>query len=65
MGIKSGDKVHWSFIDFKDVPKFGLWSKYGTNNPFLDPKQDPDYEAKVKYMNYLKNLRGQGSNGRF
>jgi len=63
MGIKSGDKVHWSFIDFKDVPKSGPWAKYGTNNPFLDPKQDPDYEAKVRYSNYLKSLRGQSSSG--
>lgn len=57
MKIKSGSVVHWRFIDFADVPKVGPWTLYGTNNPFRDPKQDPDYEAKVKYMKYIKKLR--------
>ncbi len=57
MKIKSGSVVHWRFIDFKDVPKTGPWTQYGTNNPFRDPKQDPDYEAKVKFMKYLKKMR--------
>jgi len=63
MGIKSGSKVHWRFIDFKDVPKVGPWTQYGTNNPFRDLKQDPDYDAKVKYMKYLKKLRDKGAYG--
>jgi hypothetical protein len=57
MGIKSGAKVHWRFIDFADVPKVGPWTQYGKNNPFLYPKQDPDYKAKIKYMKYLKKVR--------
>ncbi len=64
MGIKSGNKVHWSFIDFKDVPKVGPWTQLGTNNPFLDPTQDPDYLPKVKYMRYLKKIRDNGSGRR-
>ena len=57
MGIKSGSVVHWRFIDFAEVPKVGPWTQYGTNNPFRDPKQDPDFEAKAKYMKYLQKIR--------
>ena len=57
MGIKSGSKVHWRFIDFSEVPKVGPWTLYGTNNPFLNPKQDPDYEAKIKYNQYRQKVR--------
>lgn len=56
LGLKSGAKVHWRFIDFRHVPRYGPWTWYGTNNPFKDPKQDPDYDAKVRFNNYLKNL---------
>jgi hypothetical protein len=62
MKIKSGSVVHWRFIDFAEVPKGGPWTLYGKNNPFVDPKQDPDYKAKVKYMKYLKKVRDNYSN---
>ena len=61
MKIKSGSVVHWRFVDFAEVPKSGPWTLYGTNNPFLDPTQDPDYEAKKIYMKYLQSVRS-GSN---
>lgn len=57
MGIKSGSVVHWRFVDFEDVPKVGPWTLYGTNNPFKDRKQDPDYQAKMDYMKFLKKIR--------
>lgn len=57
MGIKSGSVVHWRFIDFAEVPKVGPWTLYGTNNPFRNPRKDPDYEAKIKYMRHLQKIR--------
>ncbi|GHC43389.1 hypothetical protein [Roseibacillus persicicus] len=36
-GLKSGQKVHWRFVEFADV-KRGPWSLYGTNNPFVNPR---------------------------
>ena len=35
-GLKSGEKLHWRFVEFVDVPR-GPWSLYGTNNPFVNP----------------------------
>lgn len=56
LGFKSGAKVHWRFIDFENVPK-GAWSKYGTNNPFVNPAMDADLLAKRRYMEYLRQQR--------
>lgn len=57
--LKSGDKVHWKFIDFRKVPRYGPWTLYGKNNPFKDRKQDPDYIANQKYIKYLNKLRDE------
>lgn len=56
LGMKSGDKVHWRFIDFEDVPK-GPWSRYGDNNPFVNIEACRDHQAKVAYMEYLRKKR--------
>lgn len=56
LAMKSGDKVHWRFIDFEFVPH-GPWSKYGDNNPFVNPVMDKDMLAKKRYMQYLRELR--------
>ena len=37
LGIKSGQKVHWRFVEFANV-KRGPWALHGTNNPFVNPK---------------------------
>ena len=56
--LKSGGKVHWRFIDFRVIRHLrGPWTMYGKNNPYKDPKQDPDYIANVRYMNYLRKIR--------
>lgn len=34
LGLKSGDKVHWRFVDFHRIPR-GPWSRFGDNNPFV------------------------------
>jgi len=57
LGMKSGDKVHWRFIDFHQIKSRGPWAKYGTNNPFIDRKQDPDYEATLRYNKFLRQIR--------
>lgn len=56
LGLKSGAKVHWRFMEFAKVPR-GPWAVYGTNNPFVNKKADPDYELKLRYNEYLKKLR--------
>lgn len=56
LGVKSGAKVHWRFIDFDKVPR-GAWSKYGDNNPFVNPAMDKDLAAKQRYMQYLRKVR--------
>ncbi len=58
LGMKSSGKVHWRFIDFANIPR-GAWSQYGVNNPFLNPKLDPDRQAKKVYMDHLRKLRDQ------
>ncbi len=58
--LKVGNKarVHWRFIEFSQVPK-GPWSKYGTNNPFVNPKVDTDIAERARYMQYLRKLRDE------
>lgn len=34
LGLRSGEKVHWRFVEFVRIPK-GPWAKYGDNNPFV------------------------------
>ncbi len=59
LGMKSGDKVHWRFIDFYRIRTRGPWALYGDNNPFRYPKQDPDFDANQRYMKYLKKIRDE------
>lgn len=56
LGVKSGDKVHWRFIEFGKIPR-GPWAVYGTNNPFVNPKANPDYLAAQRYSDYLRKMR--------
>jgi len=60
LGIKSSAKVHWRFIEFAQVPKGGPWAQLGTNNPFKNPKIDPDRLARIRYYDYLRKLRDEG-----
>jgi hypothetical protein len=61
--LQVGNKVqcHWRFIEFSQVPR-GPWSKYGTNNPFVNYKANPDLIAKERFLEYLrkKKLRAYG-----
>lgn len=56
LGIKSGDKVHWKFVEFSRVPK-GPWAKWGKNNPFVNKKVNREHEAEVRYMEQLRRQR--------
>ena len=61
--LQVGNKVqcHWRFIEFSQIPR-GPWSKYGTNNPFVNYKANPDLIAKERFLEYLrkKKLRAYG-----
>lgn len=54
LGLKSGDKVHWRFVEAGQVP-YGPWKKYG-QTPVSD---DPDLAAQQRYLEYLRKLRDE------
>lgn len=64
MGLQSGQKCHWRFVEAAQVP-FGPWKKYGQNAPAVaspvgphGPQgQDPD--AQRRYLEYLRKLRDE------
>lgn len=60
--LKIGNKacVHWRFVEYSSVPK-GPWCRWGKNNPFQNPRVDPDRLARQRYFQYLRKKR----NGRF
>lgn len=53
LALKSGEKVHWRFVEFGNIPR-GPWSWYGSNNPFVNPESNPDLKAARRYYEYLK-----------
>lgn len=57
LGMKSGAKVHWRFIEFAQVPRGGPWAKWGKDNPFVNPEADPDRNARKRYLKYLTEKR--------
>jgi hypothetical protein len=58
LGLKSGYRVHWRFVEFANVPR-GPWSLYGSNNPFVNPEVNPDLKAAQRYNDYLRKLRDE------
>ncbi len=64
LGMTSGAKVHWRFVDFHRIQtRNGPWAQYGSNNAFLDRTQDPDYAANIHYNNYLRKIRDEAAQG--
>lgn len=53
LGVASGQKVHWRFVEAGQVP-YGPWKKYGQ-----DGAADPNLEAQRKYLEYLRKLRDE------
>jgi len=53
LGLASGQKVHWRFVEASQVP-YGPWKKYGQ-----DGVADPALEAQRKYMEALRKQRDE------
>ena len=58
LGVGNKVKVHWRFIEYSQVPR-GPWSLYGANNPFVNRDADPDFQAKLRYHDYLRKMRDE------
>jgi hypothetical protein len=56
MGIKSGQKVHWRFVEASQVP-YGPWKKYGTQNPTSETAND--LAAQQRRLEYLRQMRDE------
>ncbi|MES2657808.1 MAG: hypothetical protein V4689_04275 [Verrucomicrobiota bacterium] len=55
LGLRSGQKVHWRFVEAGQVP-YGPWKKYGQEIPAAN---NPDALAQQKYLEYLRTLRDE------
>ncbi len=56
LGLISGQKVHWRFVEAGQVP-YGPWKKYGQETPAeVDPKS---LVAQQRYLEYLRKLRDE------
>jgi hypothetical protein len=55
LGLRSGQKVHWRFVEASQVP-YGPWKKYGQDVP---PANDPTLLAEQRYLEYLRKLRDE------
>lgn len=53
LGLRSGQKVHWRFIEAGQVP-YGPWNKYG---PKMATTNDPDLLAQQRRLELLRKLR--------
>jgi hypothetical protein len=52
LGIKSGQQLHWRFVEANQVP-FGPWKRYG------QAKADTQLDAQRRYLDYLRRLRDE------
>jgi hypothetical protein len=57
LGMRSGQKVHWRFVEASQVP-YGPWKKYGQDTD-ANAAADPDLEAQRRYLEYLRKLRDE------
>lgn len=55
LALRSGQKVHWRFVEAAQVP-YGPWKKYGATAPVSN---NPDLIAEQRYMEYLRKLRDE------
>jgi len=66
LGLESGKKVHWRFVEAAQVPP-GPWKKYGyvqtaSPQPFVPGQRlpdDADLATQQRYMEYLRKLRDE------
>ena len=54
--LRSGQKVHWRFVEAAQVP-YGPWKKYGGQAPAV--ANSPELLAQQKYLEYLRKLRDE------
>lgn len=55
LGLKSGDKVHWRFVEAGQVP-YGPWKKYGQTQAAAGGS---DLSAQQRYLEYLRKKRDE------
>lgn len=55
LGLKSGYKVHWRFVEESQVP-YGPWKKFGETK---EPETNPELDAQRRYLEYLRKLRDE------
>lgn len=65
LGIKSGQKVHWRFVEAGQVP-YGPWKKYGQESPATIAASpaaiagaQEDLAAQQRRLEYLRKLRDE------
>lgn len=58
LGLRSGEKVHWRFVDFPRIPP-GPWSKFGDNNPFVKRQPTPQELRQSNRIKQYEKLRAQ------
>jgi len=71
LGMQSGEKVHWRFVEANQVP-YGPWKKYGLESstavpagalaaraPISTPSTTADLATQQKYIEYLRKLRDE------
>lgn len=54
LNLQSSEKCHWRFVEASQVP-YGPWKKYGQQTTVT--ADGTDFEAKRKYLEYLRKLR--------
>nr|MBR9809515.1 hypothetical protein [bacterium] len=54
LGVGNKAIVHWRFIEYTRIPKSGPWTRYGRNNPFVNPAVDDSLKERDRYMKYLQ-----------
>ena len=59
LGLKSGEKVHWRFVEAAQVPQ-GPWKKYGHDGPeSLATGSNGDLLAQQKHIERLRKMRDE------
>lgn len=56
LGLSNMDTVHWRFVEFSQIPR-GPWALYGDNNPFVNQQANPAQDARMEYMERLRQQR--------
>jgi hypothetical protein len=58
LGLQSGQKCHWRFVEAAQVP-YGPWKKYGQTAAAAATPGAPDPNAQQRYLEYLRKLRDE------